>query len=139
MQSTELLSLIESVLDTTGIAPSRFGFDAIGERQLVKQLREGREPREETRKKILAHIARITTPSEMAIHRQLKQLRDALELAAEVAKDIICTGCAENLTVNHISHIYGLSPHAASIDHAVGMLSQSALRLAAAQLHGNQD
>lgn len=85
-KQNDLLVLIEEVLKTTGIAPSRFGFEAIGERQLVKQLREGREPREDTRKKILAHIERITTPPSTPTQYQIAMLHSMQTLSKILKK-----------------------------------------------------
>lgn len=48
---------IERHLRATGLAPTRFGREAVGDPRLVGDLRNGREPRPETTRRILAYIA----------------------------------------------------------------------------------
>lgn len=59
----DLLWRIEHHLKATGTAPSRFGRDAVGDSRLVKEMRNGREPRPKTAARILACIEREETPS----------------------------------------------------------------------------
>ena len=51
-----LLSMIERHLAETGLTPSRFGRDALGDPGFVKALRNGREPRESTVRRVTTHI-----------------------------------------------------------------------------------
>jgi hypothetical protein len=48
-----LLRHIERHLRATGIAPTRFGRDAVGDPRFVLDLRNGREPREATVTRVL--------------------------------------------------------------------------------------
>ncbi len=43
---------VSEFIDRTGLAPSRFGFEACGDPNFVTDLRAGREPRESTRSKV---------------------------------------------------------------------------------------
>lgn len=51
-----LLQTIERHLRTSGVSPTRFGRDAIGDPRLIGDLRNGREARPETAARILAFI-----------------------------------------------------------------------------------
>lgn len=51
-----LLQTIERHLRTSGVPPTRFGRDAVGDPRLIGDLRNGREPRPETAARILAFI-----------------------------------------------------------------------------------
>lgn len=51
-----LLQRIERHLSDTGVLPTRFGRDAVGDPRLVGDLKNGREPRPETTARILAFI-----------------------------------------------------------------------------------
>lgn len=51
-----LLQRIERHLSDTGVMPTRFGRDAVGDPRLVGDLKNGREPRPETTARILAYI-----------------------------------------------------------------------------------
>ncbi|MDR6850369.1 hypothetical protein [Sphingomonas sp. BE137] len=53
--SPNLLAIVTRACETHGVAPSRFGRDAIGDPCLVRDLHEGRYPRPATRAAILAH------------------------------------------------------------------------------------
>ncbi len=55
----DFLIAVEAALVKTKMAPSRFGFEALGERQFVFQIRAGREPRRATRERVLAYIRRL--------------------------------------------------------------------------------
>jgi hypothetical protein len=55
---TELLTQIEAFLAESGIAPSAFGRDAMGDPLFVFQLRAGREPRRATRELATQQIKR---------------------------------------------------------------------------------
>lgn len=57
-QVTELLTQIEAFLAESGMAPSAFGRDAMGDPLFVFQLRDGREPRRATRELATQQIAR---------------------------------------------------------------------------------
>lgn len=48
---------IERYLSETGMTPTKFGKDFAGDPLFVFQLREGREPRTDTRQRILAAMA----------------------------------------------------------------------------------
>lgn len=52
-----LLSDIEAFMATHSLAPTRFGQDAIGDRHLVKQLRDGRRVWPETEARIRRFMA----------------------------------------------------------------------------------
>lgn len=48
---------IEAYITKTGVSPTRFGKDFAGDPLFVFQLRDGREPRTETRQRILSAIS----------------------------------------------------------------------------------
>lgn len=52
-----LLADIEAFLATHQMAPSRFGFDALGDRHFVRNLREGRRVWPETESKVRRFMA----------------------------------------------------------------------------------
>ncbi len=52
-----LLRKVEIFLRRTGMPPTRFGRAAINDPRLVRDLRQGREPRRETTARIEAFIA----------------------------------------------------------------------------------
>ena len=52
-----LIMLVERHLRNTGMAPTTFGRQAIGDPRLVGDLRNGRQPRHATEQRILAHMA----------------------------------------------------------------------------------
>ena len=58
-----LLTTIERYLRKTGIKPTRFGRDAVGDPQFVTDLRNGREPREATARRVAAYIEAATRVS----------------------------------------------------------------------------
>lgn len=58
-----LLSTIERYLRTSGVAPSRFGRDAVGDPQFVASLRRGREPRENTVRRVTDYLAALAAKS----------------------------------------------------------------------------
>lgn len=51
---------VEEYLATAGISPTAFGRRFAGDPLFVFQLREGREPREATRERVLAGMAALT-------------------------------------------------------------------------------
>jgi hypothetical protein len=51
-----LLARIDAYLRQTKTAPTRFGRDAVGDPKFVQNLRDGRRPREGTRRRVLAYI-----------------------------------------------------------------------------------
>jgi hypothetical protein len=51
-----LLRTIERHLRQTGIAPTRFGRDAVGDPRFVDDLRRGREPRRVTEQRVRAYL-----------------------------------------------------------------------------------
>jgi len=51
-----LLSMIERYLRNSGIAPTRFGRDAVNDPRFVLDLRNGREPRASTAQRVSAYI-----------------------------------------------------------------------------------
>lgn len=51
-----LLQTIERHLRTSGVPPTRFGREAVGDPRLVGDLKRGREPRPETAARIFAFI-----------------------------------------------------------------------------------
>ena len=53
-----LLSMIERHLRNSGVAPTRFGRDAVNDPRFVLDLRNGREPRPATMDRVSAYIAR---------------------------------------------------------------------------------
>ena len=53
-----LLSMIERHLRNTGVAPTRFGREAVNDPRFVLDLRNGREPRRETADRVSSYIAR---------------------------------------------------------------------------------
>lgn len=52
-----LLSTIERYLRRTGVPPTRFGREAIGDPRFVTDLRRGREPRAVTVARVVAYLA----------------------------------------------------------------------------------
>ncbi|HEX8447425.1 MAG TPA: hypothetical protein VF649_12535 [Sphingomonas sp.] len=52
-----LLSTIERYLRRTGLPPTRFGREAVGDPRFVMDLRRGREPRPCTIDRVVAYIA----------------------------------------------------------------------------------
>lgn len=57
MSPQDLLLHVETAIATSGLSPSRFGFEAVGDPAFVFDLREGREPRQKTIGKVLKFIA----------------------------------------------------------------------------------
>lgn len=53
-----LLSMIERYLRESGTPASRFGREAMGDPGFVATLRRGREPRDDTSRRVQAYIAR---------------------------------------------------------------------------------
>lgn len=51
-----LLYSVEKFLRRTGTAPTRFGRDAVGDPRFVSDLRNGREPRETTERRVHAYL-----------------------------------------------------------------------------------
>ena len=51
-----LLRRIERHLSATGMPPTRFGRDCVGDPRFVFDLRAGREPRPETTQRVLAWL-----------------------------------------------------------------------------------
>ncbi len=51
-----LLREIEKFLNRKDIAPTRFGRDAVGDPRFVFDLRQGREPRPETARRVRAFL-----------------------------------------------------------------------------------
>ena len=51
-----LLREIEKYLGSTGMAPTRFGKESIGDPSFVFELRNGREPRGDTARRVLRFI-----------------------------------------------------------------------------------
>lgn len=58
MTTDPLLSAIEDFLAKTGMKPTRFGIEAANDPRLVFGLREGREPRSATAKRIREYMER---------------------------------------------------------------------------------
>lgn len=52
-----LLQRVEKTLRITGMAPTRFGRESLGDPKLVFDLRNGRDPRPGTTRRILRYIA----------------------------------------------------------------------------------
>lgn len=52
----ELLEQIETYLDRTRMPPSKFGRLAVGDPRFVEDLRGGRRPRDQTRRRVLAYL-----------------------------------------------------------------------------------
>ena len=52
-----LLQRVEKTLRTTGMAPTRFGRESLGDPKFVFDLRNGRDPRPGTTRRILRYIA----------------------------------------------------------------------------------
>jgi len=57
--SKHFLAEVEAFLKRTGIKPSEFGRQAVGDSAFVLNLRRGRSPTLATADKVLAYIARI--------------------------------------------------------------------------------
>lgn len=57
MPDTELLGRIDNFLGATGMKPTTFGKQAIGDQNLVFALRGGRDLRTSTRERVLKFIA----------------------------------------------------------------------------------
>jgi len=51
-----LLRRIERHLDATGMPPTRFGRETVGDPRFVFDLRAGREPRDETARRVSAWL-----------------------------------------------------------------------------------
>jgi hypothetical protein len=51
-----LLRRIERHLDVTGMPPTRFGRETVGDPRFVFDLRAGREPRDETTRRVAAWL-----------------------------------------------------------------------------------
>lgn len=64
MNSDPLLTAIEEFLGKTGMKPTRFGIEAANDPRLVFGLREGREPRSATAKRIREYMARTSNLAE---------------------------------------------------------------------------
>lgn len=60
----EFMAEVEGFLSRSGMAPTRFGQDAVGDPNLVRNLREGRSPSLKTVERVLECIRR----NEVAIH-----------------------------------------------------------------------
>ena len=56
-----LLRRIERHLDATGMPPTRFGRETVGDPRFVFDLRAGREPRDETARRVAAWLDRSAT------------------------------------------------------------------------------
>jgi len=54
-----LLRRIERHLDATGMPPTRFGRETVGDPRFVFDLRAGREPRDETTRRVVAWLNRV--------------------------------------------------------------------------------
>lgn len=81
-----LLQRIERHLSDTGVMPTRFGREAVGDPRLVGDLKNGREPRPETAARILAFIeATRPAPPTAACAALLAALR--LKAGARFAAD----------------------------------------------------
>lgn len=57
----ELVAKVEAHLRDTGIAASRFGLEAVGDPNFVRNLRAGREPRSRVVSRVLAFMEHNTT------------------------------------------------------------------------------
>jgi len=57
-----LLRAIEQHLRRTGTPPTRFGREALRDPRFVLDLRNGREPREITRRRVQAYLQALTPP-----------------------------------------------------------------------------
>ena len=57
MTDDALLEQIDAFLSATGMKPTRFGMEALGEGGLVKSLREGRSPSLKNAKRIVEFMA----------------------------------------------------------------------------------
>lgn len=58
--TSDLLRSINRYLDASGVKPSRFGRDAVGDPRLVFDLRNGRSVRHDVCVRVLMHINRCT-------------------------------------------------------------------------------
>ncbi|MET0377173.1 MAG: hypothetical protein ABW128_23305 [Rhizorhabdus sp.] len=58
-----LLSTIERYLRESGVPASRFGRDAMGDPGFVAALRRGREPRDETIRRVAFYLAALRAPA----------------------------------------------------------------------------
>jgi hypothetical protein len=54
-----LLRMIEQHLRRTGTPPTRFGRDVVGDPRFVGDLRNGREPRDSTERKVRAYLQNL--------------------------------------------------------------------------------
>lgn len=54
-----LLHQVEKTLRATGMAPTRFGRECVGDPRLVFDLRNGREPRPTTTRRVLRYVAKL--------------------------------------------------------------------------------
>jgi len=55
--AVHLLSTIERHLRRTGVPPTRFGREAVGDPRFVMDLRRGREPRPSTIERVVAYLS----------------------------------------------------------------------------------
>jgi hypothetical protein len=53
----DLLARVEAHLAQTKLAPSKFGLQAVGDPNFVRDLRQGREPRRRTVERVMAKLA----------------------------------------------------------------------------------
>lgn len=58
METQDLLTEIEAAMAKSGLSPSQFGEDAVGDRSFVFDLRNGRDLRLSTIKKVREFIAK---------------------------------------------------------------------------------
>lgn len=57
-----LLRTIELHLRRTGTPPTRFGREVLGDPRFVLDLRNGREPRESTQRRVFAYLQTLNQP-----------------------------------------------------------------------------
>ena len=59
-----LLHRIEQYLKSRRIPPTRFGRDAVGDPNFIFDLRDGRDPREKTIRRVLAYLDQVEAGAE---------------------------------------------------------------------------
>lgn len=64
MTNEQFMAEVEGFLSRSGMAPTRFGQDAVGDPNLIRNLREGRSPSLKTVERVLDCIRR----NDVAIH-----------------------------------------------------------------------
>jgi hypothetical protein len=82
MAHDDLLPLIERFLSETGMGPTYFGSEAVGNSKLVRRLREGRPITTDTDRKVRAYVAERIKIRRREARSFLKRSADLTEASA---------------------------------------------------------